>query len=373
MVLSGGHSAEEIAAALNLQVELDVDLSAAGVIFAAVDGEVRVTGNQAFAIVVTDSAQGTGFASGLAGNHAVEAFENTLEGLRDYINSQTATLGASASIINTSSDPDAPDYHLSIAATGTGASTLTLKDGLSTDLLTSSNQGTDAVFTVNGLAVTNSGNTIVDFEPGLTLTIEGPGSSTISVFSDRTAILNRLADISASYNSVFAKLQTQIGEGAGILSGNIIVRQAQQALREITSFSGSGEIQSIVELGLKFDKNGLLNFDPATFNGLTEGQIDDVLAFIGDTTSGFAGLGFSKTKDLADPVSGQIQTTIGFLKQSDTSIQKQIDAATERVDRLIATLEQQFAATDLLLSQLESQKTVVSSIFDAFTASQRSF
>ena len=367
----GGHSAEEIAAALNAQVELDAELSGAGVIFTADNGEVRVTGNEAFDIAVTDDAQGTGFVSGLAGNHSVEAFENTLEGLRDFINTQTTTLGATASIINTSSDPDSPEFHLSITATETGASTLTLKDGLSADLLTTSNQGTDAVFTVNGLPVTNSGNTILDFEPGLTLTIEGAGSSTISVFSDRSAILNGLADISAGYNSVFAKLQTQIGEDAGILSGNVIVRQTQQALRDITSFRGTGTIQSMVELGLSFDEDGLLNFDATTFNSLTDDQIDDVLTFVGDTTSGFAGLGFSKTKDLSDPVSGQIQTTIGFLKESDTSIQKQIDAATERVDRLIATLEQQFAATDLLLSQLESQQTVVSSIFDAFTASQR--
>ena len=116
-----------------------------------------------------------------------------------------------------------------------------------------------------------------------------------------------------------------------------------------------------------------MSFDAITLSSLTDDQIGDVLTFIGDTTSGFAGLGFSKTKDLADPVTGQIKTTIGFLKESDSSIQKQIDAATERVDRLIATLEQQFAATDLLLSQLESQKNVISSIFEAFTASQGLF
>jgi flagellar hook-associated protein 2 len=366
----GGESAEEIAAALNAEVALDATLAAAGVTFTAVSGEVQVSGDQAFDITVSDNAQGTGFLSGLAGAHSVEAFDNTLDGLRDFINAQSSSLGVKASIINTSSDPDNPTYHLSVTATSTGLEILALKDSLAADLLTTSNQGTDAVFTVNGLAVTNSGNTIVNFEPGLTVTIEGAGSTTVSVFSDRATVSNSLANFAAEYNNTVAKIQTQIGEGAGILSGDIIVRQSQQALREITSFSGSGAIQSIVELGLEFDENGLLSFESLTFNSLTDDQVLDALEFIGDTSSGFAGLGFSKLKDLADPVTGQIQATISILTESDENIQKQIDAATERVDRLIATLELQFAATDLLVSQLESQQSALTSVFEAFRVSQ---
>ena len=325
----GSHSAEEIAAALNAEVALDATLSTAGVTFAVVAGEVKVSGSQAFDITVTDSDQSTGFVSGLAGSHSVEAFENTLEGLRDFINSQTTTLGAKATIINTSSDPENSVYHLSVTASSTGQTTLTLQDGLSVDLLTTSNQGADAVFTVNGLAVTNSANTITDFEPGLTITIEGEGSTTVSVFSDRSAISGALANLVTDYNAVVAKIQTQIGEGAGILSGDSIVRQSQQALRQITSFSGLGTIQSIVELGLEFDEKGLLSFNTITFNSLTDDQIGDVLTFIGDTSTGFAGLGFSTLKSLADPVTGQIQATISILSESDQAIQAQIDAATE--------------------------------------------
>jgi flagellar hook-associated protein 1 FlgK len=63
----GGHSAREIAAALNAQVALDAGLSAAGIRFTAAGGEVRLDGNVPFTFTATDSPGGTGFVSGLGG------------------------------------------------------------------------------------------------------------------------------------------------------------------------------------------------------------------------------------------------------------------------------------------------------------------
>ena len=359
----GGHSAAEIAAALNAQVALDSTLTAAAVTFTAVNGEVKVLGNTAFDITVTDSAQGTGFVSGLAGTQSVAGYDNTLAGLRDFIND--ASLGLTASLINTSSDPDILEYHLSLTAKDTGATTLTLKDSAAADLLTLNDQGTDAIFTVNGLSVTNSENTITDFEPGLSVTITGDDSATVTVATDRAALSSAIAAIVADYNSVVGAIQSQIGENAGVLSGSLIVRQAQQTLREITSFTGSGTILSIVELGLELDDKGLMSFNATTFNALSDTQLGDVLTFVGDTTSGFAGGSYTRLNDLADPVTGQIETAIGILTESDESITVRIDTARERVDKLIATLEQQFAAADLLLAQLESQENLLTTVFKA--------
>ena len=63
----GGHSAQEIAAALNEQVAADAALTDAGVRFTAINGKVRFDAYTAFdyTIVANDTA-GTGFVSGLA-------------------------------------------------------------------------------------------------------------------------------------------------------------------------------------------------------------------------------------------------------------------------------------------------------------------
>jgi len=65
----GGHSAAEIASALNAQVALDPALSSAGIRFVDVAGEVKLDGNVAFDYTVSDNdPAATGFASGLAGS-----------------------------------------------------------------------------------------------------------------------------------------------------------------------------------------------------------------------------------------------------------------------------------------------------------------
>ncbi|MEZ5363022.1 MAG: hypothetical protein R2748_11955 [Bryobacterales bacterium] len=63
----GGESAEEIAAALNAEVALDSSLSAAGVRFTVVNGELRLDADVSFDYSAIDSdASATGFASGFA-------------------------------------------------------------------------------------------------------------------------------------------------------------------------------------------------------------------------------------------------------------------------------------------------------------------
>ena len=65
----GGHSAEEIAAALNAEVAADAALTAAGIRFSAVQGEVRIDGDDAFDFTIVDNDPAvTGFVSGLAGS-----------------------------------------------------------------------------------------------------------------------------------------------------------------------------------------------------------------------------------------------------------------------------------------------------------------
>ncbi len=367
----GGHSEEEIAAALNAQVALNASLVSAGVVFSAVNGEVKVRSNTKTDITTTDSAQGTGFVSGLAGTQTVEAYDNTLQGLRDFINAQSTTLGVKASLINTSSDPANPSHRLTLTATTTGTTTLKLEDSAAADLLTAVNQGTNAVFTVNGVSANNSSNTITDFAPGLSLTIVGAGSATVSTQTDRTQISTALGNIAADYNGVVANLATQFGEAAGVLSGSVAVRSVQQALRNVTGFQGSGTIKSMVEVGLELDSKGLMTLNAITYNSLTDAQINDALTFIGDTTTGFAGTAFAGLKDLADPVTGQIQTAISFLKESDEGLADEILEAQERVDRLMVTLEAQFAAADLALAQIESQQKLLTAIFEAQALAQQ--
>ena len=366
----GGQSAEEIAAALNAQVALNSELTAAGVRFEAADGEVRIAGDVAFDATVTDQDQGTGFASGLAGAHSITGHDNTLAGLRDHINAQSASLGIKASIINTSSNASAPAYRLTLTATETGAKTLKLADGLDADLLTTSNQGSDAVFEVDGLTITNSSNTIVDFAPGVTLTIVGEGSAKVSASDNKSGVSSQLSKFADAYNAVVARLNAHIGEDAGVLSGHAMIREAQATLRSITGFLGEGGVRAMAAVGLTLDDQGQMSFGASTFSSASTSDFAAVKNFLGDTTKGFIGNAFSRLKGIADPVSGQVQTALKFLQESHTRLASQITAAEERVDAMMLRLEEQFAVADRLLSQLESQQDMLTQLFKAQDSSK---
>ncbi len=365
----GGHSAEEIAAALNAQVALNSALSAAGVAFRAEGGEVKVTAaaGQKFTFLATDNSQGTGFVSGLAGRTRVVGYGNSLNGLRDYINLRQTVLGVRAAVVNTSSDPANPRYDLTLTATSTGAQTLTLLDSSSSDLLPAADTlGSNAVFSLNGGPdITNSSNTITGLVSGLDLTIRGPGDATITVAKDRSAVQAALQDFVAKYNSALQAVNQQIGENAGPLTGSIVVRQIHNALRQITGYGiGSGEIRSIAALGLELSREGELSLNTATFNALSDAEFEDAVSFLGSTTAGFAGNAYSLLTQITDPATGAIQTTQEFFDASDERLTKAIADAQERVRLLTSSLQAQFTRSDSLLAGLESQQTLLTSLFE---------
>ena len=103
--VTGGQSAEEIAAALNAQVALNAELTTARIAFTVVDGEIQVDGEVDFEFTAIDFDRnvppGTGFRSGLAGTHLVGGRHSAnifgvLNGLiEDLTNDNTENLEAS--------------------------------------------------------------------------------------------------------------------------------------------------------------------------------------------------------------------------------------------------------------------------------------
>ena len=103
--VTGGQSAEEIAAALNAQVALNAELTTARIAFTVVDGEIQVDGEVDFEFTAIDFDRnvppGTGFQSGLAGTHLVGGRHSAnifgvLNGLiKDLTNDNTENLEAS--------------------------------------------------------------------------------------------------------------------------------------------------------------------------------------------------------------------------------------------------------------------------------------
>jgi flagellar hook-associated protein 2 len=278
--------------------------------------------------------------------------------LRDKLNSLGA--GVNASILTTQNG-----NYLSVSSNTTGATTLQLvddPDGAKTNLLTATNQGTDAVFQLNGINIHQAGNVVNSVIPGVTFTIQGAASLpvTLSLASDRSQLSSGLQNFVDTYNSLKTQLNAQVGSGAGLLTGDVGVTQLQGLLRQITNYRGtSGSITSLSDLGIEFSNTGEASFNQNTFNQLSGSGVSDAFKFIGSATSGLGGFSASLTQ-YSDPITGLLKVEQNGFDTTDQNLQKQIATLTDRIGILQTSLAARLEAADAALATLESQQNTVS-------------
>lgn len=227
-------------------------------------------------------------------NITLEEGQKTLEGLRDAINAE-ADGYATAAIINTG-DADDP-YKLVITSDETGEENAI--SGIDTDVRVTTSGGEadltfaasvtaqDAVFSVNGVSVTRSSNTISDVIEGVTLELKDEAASavTVTVSRDTEALKSALEGFIENYNEANSLIQSQFtldpesGE-AGFLSGDFTLRQVQQTLQQ-NVVSGvedaDGNRYSLATVGIEIDKyTGALSLNETTFNDAVENEDKDL-------------------------------------------------------------------------------------------------
>ena len=298
-------------------------------------------------------------------NYEFSLTTNTLVGLRDQINALGA--GVTASILTTSGG-----NYLSLAANSTGATTLQLFDdpnGANKNLLTGTNQGSGAEFSLNGIDVKQASNVVNSVIPGTTFTLIGTTPSTapvtLSLASDPTQLSSALQNFVTGYNTVQADVAGQVGQSGGALVGDSSIGQVQSALSQIAAYtSNSGTVQSLADLGITFSNTGVASFNQDTFNALSSTQISDAFKFIGSPTNGLGGLSTNLTQ-LSDPINGLIATEQAGLKQTDQDLQSQIVTKNSQIAAMQLTLDSQLEAADALQAELQNQQETVGASLQA--------
>ena len=286
---------------------------------------------------------------------------NNLLGLRNAINSLGA--GVTASILTTGSGPGA--NYLSLSANTNGHTTLQLFEdpsGANTNILTAANQGSDAVFQLNGIPVTRQSNIVNDVVPGVSFTLKARSTTpaTITLSASRAALSTALSEFVSSYNGVVDQVSGQVGKAAGLLSGNSIISQTASTLRQIVSYSGGtgSSIQSLAELGVTLDAHGKASFDATNLNGFSDTQLASAFSFVGNSSRGFAALG-AKLEQLSDPVTGLIRVQQDSFDRSDSSLKTRISDLQDRITVMQSATQSRLQKMDALLASLEAQQKVI--------------
>lgn len=291
------------------------------------------------------------------------AATNNLVGLRDAINN--LGVGVTASVLTTGTGVN-PNY-LSVSANNTGEQALSITDdpgGTATALLTSNNQGANAVFKLNGVAVSKSSNTINDVVPGISFSILGTTSGdtvSLSLASDRSKLTSALQTFAANYNALSSQLDGQIGPAAGLLSGDFLIREVQGDLRDLAGFQGTGKINHFSDLGLELSSTGELSLNTNTLDGLSATDIDSAFNFVGSSVAGLGSLN-SKFTQLSDPINGFIKIQQDQYEVTNTRLTSDLANITDKVALMQTFMAQKLQAADSLLAQLDSQQSVLTGV-----------
>ncbi|WP_020406897.1 flagellar filament capping protein FliD [Hahella ganghwensis] len=258
------------------------------------------------------TAVGTGTLSitvaGVTKDITIDSSNSALQGIADEINSQSS-LGVTATVINTGSG-----YQLSLSSDETGADNsieinVTDDDGNDTDTsglsqlvfngttqnLSEDIAAEDLAFTLNGISITRSTNSVDDVLDGVTFdfTAETGGSlATVKVERDFEAITEKVQDLVDKYNALQEIIkettaydtETQV---AGVLLGESSVRTVSSQLRNVLYSIIPGlenaNVRSLAEVGISTDEdNGQLLFDSSVFQSKLKDYSDDVAALFAD-------------------------------------------------------------------------------------------
>ena len=128
--------------------------------------------------------------------------------------------------------------------------------------------------------------------------------------STLSSVSSELSSFVTAYNAAFTELEKNFGQNGGALVGDSSVLDMQQALEQMIGYTGSGgSITSLAQLGVEFTQQGTLTFDSSAIASLTQSQISDALAFLGNTNSGgFLQYANNTLNSITDPVGGAIAT-----------------------------------------------------------------
>ena len=299
----------------------------------------------------------------------IDNSNNTLEGIRDAINSAADNPGVTASLISVDSGTQ-----LILSAKQVGASnTINVAatdddalDGFDLTRLSSANlvslqSASDAIIKVDTQTVTRDSNSFADVISGVTFNLAKaePGSiETLSVASDNETIKKDIKSFVTNYNTLVGVMRglssfDQSTLVAGPLNGDSVMRGVQSSLRQALSTTVTGSTFShLSELGITLGDTGSLTIDDTVLDAKVNNNLSDVNTFFSSAT----GLAQSFTTALSGYVAsdGIIDARSDGLQNRLDKIDDQRDLLSRRMASLEARLNAQFTAMDILVAQLQS-------------------
>ena len=322
---------------------------------------------------------------------AIDAANNSLQGIMAAINAVTGETGVSATLIN---DGSASPHRLVLSgqdAASTFTVTSNLQGGAAAFATTTTQEAQQAHLLVDGIAVVSNANTVSGVIAGITLNltalspVASPGpppvysATQLSVAPDTEALKEKITAFVSSYNQVMSWIaagyrdpsdpveQTSDDGGtkpaeddlSSYLRGDATVNGLKRGLQRIlTSFTeGEGSLRILAEIGITSNRDGTLTLNAGKLDAAMEEDFEAVGTLLaGDANRQGVMREFNSyllrvTSASAGMYAEKRSRYDSRVRQLDTAI----DHKTALLEKKEAYLRARFESMELLLSSLNAQ------------------
>jgi len=308
----------------------------------------------------------------------INSDNNSLEGVASSINK--ANLGIKAYVVQDGTDSDEP-WRLVITGDETGWKndfewpTFYLLDG---DLEFDTERSRDAksaIVRFNGQPVMLQENKINDILPGISIDLKKakPGEPIFfEVGADIAKMGEKVQTLVDSSNAVLKFIQDQnslgsksYGDPTKALGGDVTIQALENRFRTLiqrtTNDLPGSPVQRMADLGIQFNRSGLLDFDAEKFQSVLNNNFDDVAALVSGTQplEGFA-------NEMISLVDGIVRSGDGMMTVREKNLQGQLDRMAKekektegRVEQKLQRAKEEFGRAEAAIQEMQNMSAQI--------------
>lgn len=343
------------------------------------DSKITVSGS--FDWIAADTT--VSIAQGTSTMYLSVAAGTTYQGMANKINNAADNPGVTAAIID-NGDASNP-YQLTLTADDTGEDArITLSNLSLTEVTGAGGDSLNALFTVNGITYQRQQNSgITDVISGVTLNLKNIGETTLDIVAELDSVKENIVSLIDGFNELVAFVKGSTDESTESTnteeteeeSDNPIAdtSDVNRLISRLTSLMSTvldidSGYSSLADIGVTIERDGTITLDEEILDQAIASDPNAITRlFIGDSESETTGLGDIINDAISDMVSstGVVATEIDALEIKIEQLDKDIESATERLDKRYETMAAEFVRLDSYIRQLNSEASYMQSMFDS--------
>lgn len=226
----------------------------------------------------------------------------------------------------------------------------------------------NAILSVNGLTVERATNSVSDVVDGVTFNLATvtTGAARIDLTRDTSGITSKIETLVEAYKifeenlKILGDRTSEVEEFGGVLAGDSLLQNIRAQVRGLltaTSTTPGTTVKAPRDVGLTFDRNGVLQFDKDKLATQLQSNFDEVAQMFSANTN-------NKSVFSVAPggVAGDAFIKLDKLMRTNGLIAQQSNNASQQVDRFKADLEKLEDQMKKLLERYTRQFSAMESI-----------